>query len=262
MTLSHAAVVGSPIAHSLSPVLHRAAYVALGLDWTYEAIEQTVDSFPTFFAGLDSSWRGLSVTMPLKEVALANADEASDLATKVGAANTLIHANGSWIADNTDVLGMRNSLRAIGVNTCESATILGGGATARSAFAALTELGVDSVTVCVRRPVAGEEFIRWASQWNVRVEVASLEPVSALTDVEVLITTVPLAAADSWAEVAGEGALLDVSYHPWPTVLSQAWRGPVASGRDLLLWQAVEQVQLMTGMAAPVEIMASALNSV
>jgi shikimate dehydrogenase len=242
-------------------VLHKAAYRALGLDWTYVAIDQTVDSFPSFFSGLDSSWRGLSVTMPLKEVALANADEASELAIKVGAANTLIHTDGCWRADNTDVMGMCNSLRAIGVSEVERATILGGGATARSAFAALAELGVQSVTVCVRRPDAGEEFVQWASQWSIRADVATLEPVNTLTDVEVLIATVPFAVADPWAEVAGLGALLDVSYHPWPTVLSASWRGPIASGRDLLLWQAVEQVQLMTGMAAPVEVMAAALDS-
>jgi shikimate dehydrogenase len=259
--IPHAAVVGSPISHSLSPVLHRAAYLALGLNWTYEAIEQTVESFPDFFSGLDSSWRGLSVTMPLKEVALASADEASDVARKVGAANTLIQANGEWRADNTDVMGVRNSLRAIGVDAVTQATILGGGATARSAFAALADLGARSVTVCVRRPAAGEEFREWASQWSIRVEVATLEPTANLADVDVLIATVPFAAADSWAAVAGQGALLDVSYHPWPTVLSQAWTGPVASGRDLLLWQAVEQVQLMTGMPAPFEEMATALNN-
>lgn len=261
MSVQHAGVVGSPIAHSLSPVIHRAAYRALGLDWTYEAIEQSESSFPEFLRGLDDTWRGLSVTMPLKDVALSSADARSDLALRVGAANTLIRRQGGWTADNTDVPGIVQSLAAVGVHSCERATIMGGGATARSAYAALMALGASHVTICVRRPEAGEEFAAWAQQWQAAVTVASMDPSSELADAEVVVATVPFDAASPWASVAGTGALLDVSYHPWPTVLSAAWRGPVANGRDLLLWQAVEQVRLMTGLEAPVDAMRAALDA-
>lgn len=261
MSHPQAAVVGSPIDHSLSPVLHRAAYRALGLDWTYSAIEQRPETFPEFLSSRDHSWRGLSVTMPLKESALACADSASELAVRVGAANTLIHDAGLWHADNTDVAGIRGSFEAIGVTSCDRATILGGGATARSAFAALAGMGASSVTVCVRRPEAGRQFLEWSSAWSATVTVASLEPSVEHAAAEVVVATVPFDAAGPWASVAGDGALLDVSYHPWPTVLAAAWHGPVAHGRDLLLWQAVEQVRLMTGLAAPVEAMRAALEA-
>lgn len=261
MSVQHAGVVGSPIDHSLSPVIHCAAYRELGLDWTYEAIEQTEDSFPHFLSGLDHAWRGLSVTMPLKEVALAAADSRSELAQRVGAANTLIHGVDGWFAENTDVVGIVSALSAAGVSSCRQVTIMGGGATARSAFAAVMEMGARDVTVCVRRPDAGRAFADWAHHWDASVAVASMEPSEEAAAADVVIATVPFDAASPWAGVAGTGALLDVSYHPWPTVLSAAWRGPVANGRDLLLWQAVEQVRLMTGMAAPVAAMRAALDA-
>lgn len=257
----HAAVVGSPISHSLSPIVHRAAYQALNIDWSYEAIEQTKESFPEFVHNRPASWRGLSITMPLKEVALLISDSASDLAVSVGAANTLIHDGATWHAENTDVGGMVTCFAERGVTTCNRATLLGGGATARSAFAALVTMGVDEVTLCVRRAESGAEFVEWAAQWDVSVRVATMEPVAEFASADVVISSVPHDAADAWAAVAGEGALLDVSYHPWPTVLARSWRGSVSSGRDLLLWQAVEQVHLMTGLVAPIDAMRSALNS-
>lgn len=261
MSVQHAGVVGSPIDHSLSPVIHRAAYRALGLDWTYEAIEQSEESFPGFLGALDHTWRGLSVTMPLKEVALAAADVRSDLSCRVGAANTLIHGADGWFAENTDVAGMVSALSAVNVESCQRVTIMGGGATARSSFAAVMQMGACDVTVCVRRPEAGRAFAEWAQQWDASVAVASMEPAWELAAADVVIAAVPFDAASSWAAVAGSGALMDVSYHPWPTVLSAAWRGPVANGRDLLLWQAVEQVRLMTGMPAPVDAMRAALDA-
>lgn len=111
-----AAVLGLPVAHSLSPVLHTAAYRALGLDgWRYDARECDEAGLPTFVAGLGPEWAGLSLTMPLKRVALAVADEVSPLATAIGAANTLVFTDGRRSADNTDVAGIVAALRAAGV---------------------------------------------------------------------------------------------------------------------------------------------------
>ena len=248
-----AAVLGSPIAHSLSPALHRAAYRYLGLDWGYSAIECTQAQFPAFFEGLDDSWRGLSLTMPLKEVVLDVVERVSDLARSVHSANTVFRGDvhGAWQATNTDVEGMQQALREAGCWAVTSARILGAGATARSAVAALAGLGAESLVVHARRREAAHEVADLAALWGLRCSVADLTPVAG--DDDVLVSTLPADAAAPWAQITvpAHTALLDASYHPWPTPLAAAWHAQgnarVASGRDMLIWQAVAQVKLMTG---------------
>ena len=127
-----AAILGSPVAHSLSPVLHTAAYRALGLSgWHYERHEVDEAGLPGFLAGLGGDWAGLSLTMPLKRVALALADARSDLAVEVGAANTLVRCEAGWRAENTDVHGISAALREAGTTAAGHALILGAGGTAR-----------------------------------------------------------------------------------------------------------------------------------
>lgn len=254
--MPRAAVLGSPIAHSLSPVLHQAAYRFLGLDWDYTAIECTEVEFPAFFASLGDEWRGLSLTMPLKEVVLAVVDDISDVARAVQSANTVFRAEAeqSWQATNTDIAGMENALREVGLQSVASARVLGAGATARSAVAAIAGLGGSSVVIHARRPEAATPVADLASRLGVKAEIADLTPVPA--DCDLLVSTLPADAAAPWSISAESGAvtaLLDASYHPWPTPLADAWQshhtGVVASGRDMLVWQAVAQVALMTGEA-------------
>src|SRR5882757_2227734 len=150
-----AAVVGSPVAHSLSPVLHNAAYAALGLaDWTFDRIDRTADTMPALVAELTPDWVGLAVTMPGKHAALALADERTERAVAVGAANTLLRRpGGGWRADCTDVAGVTGALTAAGgYRPIPHATglVLGAGGTAAAALAALAELGVADVTLVVR----------------------------------------------------------------------------------------------------------------
>ncbi len=146
-----AAVLGSPIAHSLSPVLHLAAYRALGLaDWDYEKHECAEPGLAGFVAGLGPDWAGLSLTMPLKRVALEVADELSPLAAATGAANTLVFTGGRRYADNTDVAGIIATLRGAGFDGGGRAVVLGAGGTAQAALAALRELGVEEIEVLVR----------------------------------------------------------------------------------------------------------------
>jgi shikimate dehydrogenase len=259
-----AAVLGSPIAHSLSPVLHRAAYAALGLDWSYDAVEVDEAALPGFVAGLDGSWAGLSLTMPLKEAVLPLLAEVDDLARALRSVNTVLPSPEGWRGTNTDVDGIVESLRRIGAGEASSATVLGGGATARSAVAALARLDVPVVTVCARRPDAADEVADLSRALGVAdVGTSSLQPDTVLVAADIVISTLPGDVGGGWAEVAataGRGALLDASYHPWPTPLATAWPTTrVASGRDMLLWQAVRQVELMTGRPAPVEAMAAAL---
>lgn len=253
--MPRAAVLGSPIAHSLSPTLHRAAYRLLGLDWEYTAIECTEIGFPTFFASLDDEWRGLSLTMPLKEVVLDVVDHVSDVARVVRSANTVYRSSSdaAWNVTNTDIAGMENALREVGLGAIESADILGAGATARSAIAAVAGLGGTRVVIHARRSEAAEGVATVARTLGLEATITDLTP-EPITS-KLLVSTLPADVAAPWTSVTDSAcgaALLDASYHPWPSPLADAWHrdhvGPVASGRDMLVWQAVAQVRLMTGL--------------
>ncbi|MFJ8827533.1 shikimate dehydrogenase [Streptomyces sp. NPDC102467] len=257
-----AAVLGSPIAHSLSPVLHRSAYTALGLDWTYTAVECDERGLRPFLESLDASWAGLSLTMPLKRPALPLIDEVSDVAMDTGGVNTIVFRDGGMFGDNTDVYGIACALREAGVDAPQRPVILGGGATACSALAALRNLGVRDIAVVVREKSRGGEVCAAASRIGVMPQFYVYEDLAnALDGADVVLSTLPAGAADPYAPaVAGSGAaLLDVVYANWPTRLAKAVSfngGSVVPGLSMLLHQAVRQVQLMTGCTrVPVAVM-------
>ncbi|HEX6443845.1 MAG TPA: shikimate dehydrogenase [Streptosporangiales bacterium] len=257
-----AAVLGSPIAHSLSPVLHRAAYAALGLDWTYEAVECREHELAAFVDGLDETWGGLSLTMPLKRAALDVADVVTPLARTVGAANTLVFGDGVRRADNTDVPGLRTALAEAGFDRARRPVLLGGGATACSAAAALAGLGVEALTAVVRDESRAARLREVAEAFGVTVRFASWPGAAALADADLVVSTVPAGAGDALVPYAGTiGALFDVAYAPWPTELAAAVAktgGTVVGGFELLLHQAALQVTAMTGREAPLEAMRAA----
>ena len=257
-----AGVLGSPIAHSLSPALHRAAYSALRLDWGYEAYEVDEAALPVFFAELDDRWAGLSLTMPLKSAVIPLLETVDEVAGLITSVNTVLPGPQGWRGTNTDVFGIVQSLAEGGVSAARQATVLGAGATARSAIAALAELGVREVLIVARRPEAAADLVRLAGQFGLSSSAEPFVPCPELLDSHIVISTLPGSAAEPWARCASAatGTLLDASYHPWPTPLVAAWPSDrIASGRDMLLWQAVRQVELMTGRSAPVEAMAGAL---
>ena len=252
-----AAVLGRPIAHSLSPVLHRAAYEALGLDWRYDAIDVGAAELAGFVAGLGPEWVGLSLTMPLKEAALPLLSTSSELVALTGAANTVLLDSGRPVGDNTDVPGMVAALAEAGVTRCASAVVLGSGSTARSALAALAQLGSPHVTLVSRSEPAAA--IAVADRLGLRLDPVSWQP-DPLPGAELVISAVPPGAADGFASYVGDvGVLLDVVYDPWPTPLAQGCGGVVVPGTALLLHQAAAQVRLMTGREAPVEAVREAL---
>ena len=260
---SRAAVLGSPIAHSLSPALHRAAYAALGLNgWTYDAIECDEAGLPGLIASCDGSWAGLSLTMPLKRAVLPLLDRTEPLAADVGGANTVVFAGGQRHGYNTDVPGMVAALAEAGVRAPASATILGAGATACAALAALRAVGLAGAVVQVRDQARAGGLLDAARRLGVTVKLRPFG--SEVRDGDLLVSTVPAGVADflaerSQAQRAHPGAVLDVVYHPWPTPLARAasqWGAAVVSGFDLLLHQAARQVELMTGLApAPLPAM-------
>ncbi|TDC07108.1 shikimate dehydrogenase [Actinomadura bangladeshensis] len=248
-----AAVLGSPIAHSLSPVLHRAAYAAMGLDgWSYEAIECGEDGLAALLDGLGPQWAGLSLTMPLKRVALDLADSVSDLAVKVGGANTIVLRDGRRHGDNTDVHGIEAALTEAGVEAPPSVLVLGGGATAASALAALARLGTAEAVLAARAPERAAGAAEVGERFGLAVRVVPLDRVTEHLPAELVVSTLPGRAGDAFAEpVAASGAaLFDVVYAPWPTALAAAVGragGTVVGGFAMLLHQAVRQVALMTG---------------
>ncbi|MCX4821751.1 shikimate dehydrogenase [Streptomyces sp. NBC_01142] len=258
-----AAVLGSPIAHSLSPVLHRAAYAELGLaHWSYDRFEVDEAGLAGFLAGLDGSWAGLSLTMPLKRAIIPLLDGISDTAASVEAVNTVVFTeDGRRTGDNTDIPGMIAALRERGVDKVDSAAVLGAGATASSALAALAHICTGPVTAYVRSAARAEEMRGWAERLGVEVRVADWAEAAGALEAPLVIATTPAGATDAIAAEVPErpGTLFDVLYEPWPTTLATAWSrrgGAVVGGLDLLVHQAVLQVEQMTGRSpAPLRAM-------
>jgi shikimate dehydrogenase len=264
-----AAVLGKPIAHSLSPVLHRAAYEALGFtDWTYDLVECDENGLAAYVESLGPEWAGLSLTMPLKRTVLPLLDHVDHLAAATGGANTVVFRPEGRFGYNTDVRGIVDALTEVGVPALGSVTIIGAGATACSALAAVGELGAAGADIVARDPSRTAGLLATADRLGLQ---ARLRPWTDLGDTgqpipDLLISTVPAGAADEYADRLrltrqAPPALLDVVYHPWLTPLAEvavAAGSAVASGYAMLLHQAAAQVELMTGRPAPLEAMRQA----
>ena len=262
-----AAVLGSPVAHSLSPVLHRAAYRELGLaGWRYDAIECDEQRLPALLDSLGPDWAGLSLTMPLKRAVLPLLDYTEPLAAEVGAANTVVFAGGQRRGFNTDVGGIVTALSEAGVTADGNVVVLGSGATACSALAALRQIGAADIAVALRAPGRAEPLLAVASRLGVHVELIGLGPALASRPWHLLVSTIPaagaaLAAAQFSAGDLTAAAVLDVGYDPWPTPLAEAAAkagSSVIPGYEMLVHQAAGQVELMTGQQAPVSVMHAA----
>lgn len=243
-------MLGSPISHSKSPALHRAAYGRLGLDWEYTAVEMDGARLETFLDGLDGSWRGLSLTMPLKQDVLPLLDEVDEPARLTGAANTVLFDGGRRRGFNTDVGGIVRTLRETGLDRVTRGVLIGGGATAASALAAMAELGASGVHVLLRRPDAARALIELGSTLGVEVQAAPVAGLATAEHADLVVSTVPggteLGSEASAALVHG-AVLLDVAYSPWPTALAAQWLdadGTVVHGLGMLLHQALLQVRI------------------
>jgi shikimate dehydrogenase len=268
-----AAVIGHPINHSLSPVLHNAAYQALALsDWRYEAIDCDELGLPELLAASRAQvdggalrWAGFSCTMPLKRLALQLADEADPIAAAVGAANTLVPGpGGGWRAAMTDVDGITESLIEAGVHA-ETICVIGAGGTAQAAIAAVGLAGASGCTVLVRDLARADALRATAERLHVDVQLVELRVDAPALDSDLVISTLPARAADPLAERAWRSgqAVLDAAYDPWPSALTEAAARSgalVISGALMLLHQAAVQVWLMTGEQPPLDAMRAALH--
>ncbi|MCF6746151.1 shikimate dehydrogenase [Blastococcus sp. KM273128] len=260
-----AAVLGRPVSHSLSPLLHRAAYAALGLSaWSYDALDVGAEDLPELLAGLGEEWRGFSVTMPCKQAAVAVADVVEPLPRLLGAANTLVRTPAGWRAENTDVAGVGTALQVAGVDEVGHAAVLGAGGTAAAAAVALASLGAGQVDVVVREPARAADVVRVLETLGVTARVLPLA--GARVEAPVVVSTVPVAGQPAVAALEWHRGqtVLDVLYAPWPTPLAErvsAAGGAVIGGLEVLFWQATAQVELMTGRPAPIGAMRAALDA-
>ena len=264
-----AAVLGKPIAHSLSPALHRAAYRELGFDdWSYDLVECDEVGLSAYVESRGPEWAGLSLTMPLKTAVLPLLDHVDQMAAATGGANTVVFRPEGRYGYNTDVQGIVDALTAAGLTAPGSVAIIGAGATACSALAAVGELGAPGAEVFLRDPARGAAVLATADRLALKARLRPLEDLSQGDAVapDLLISTVPAGAANLYIERTVVSrtppmAVMDVVYHPWPTPLAVAAAkagAMVASGFAMLLHQAAAQVELMTGKPAPLEAMRAA----
>jgi len=248
------AVLGSPIGHSLSPRLHAAAYATLELPWSYEAIEVTGDDLPAFVESCDDSWRGLSLTMPLKRDVVPLLDSLDRLATLTGVVNTVLFDEGTRRGFNTDVAGITRSFQEAGVHHIDDVVILGGGATATSALVAAADLGAASARFWLRTPAKATALEQLGAELGVAVEARAFTDIAeGIGAPDAVISTLPNGSIVDLIfseDVRRNSALLDVAYDPWPTGLATAWAdvaAPVIPGIEMLLHQAVVQVRIFVG---------------
>mgnify|MGYP006271917605 CR=1 FL=1 len=252
-----AAVLGSPIAHSLSPTLHNAAYLILGIEAKYDAVEVGSGQLAGFMEQVrntDANWIGFSLTMPLKEEIFSVADIVDPLAEQIRSANTLIPTLDGWLATSTDVAGFIWALASNKVSKFKTVQIIGAGGTARAAAAAVDAIGRE-ITVINRNPEREAAMRRAVTQSELKFQTWD----GVQLDADLVINTTPKGVADSFP--AGAGTLFESLYDPWPTKLAESWQGQVIDGLDLLIHQAIDQIHLMTGFVIDRNLMAPLLRA-
>jgi shikimate dehydrogenase len=247
------AVLGSPISHSKSPAIHRAAYEKLGLEWSYDAIEVTEQSLPAFVESCGAQWRGLSLTMPLKRAILQLLSFRDPLVDTVGGANTVLFSDSGLRGFNTDVRGVVESFTAVGAVSLNYVHLLGAGATAASVLAGVAQLGATRALVSARTPANAEPLVALGARLCIEVVVRpwGISDRSLLVP-DAVVSTLPGGENDLVfpEAVRARAVLFDVAYEPWPSELARAWDaagGTVISGLDLLVNQAVGQLRIFVG---------------
>ena len=255
------AVLGSPIDHSLSPRLHTTAYNLLGVPFDYGRVELGSGQLAPWLESLDTTWQGLSLTMPLKREIIPFLDTASPLVDQLGVANTVVfdYTGGARRLHgyNTDVDGIVRTVASLQATQPHSATILGGGATAASALYAAHVLGAREFTVYLRDVAKADDLTSLASSLGAEITVRPLSDlrnpdVDRAPAQEFVVSTLPGGAADALTltPASATSVLFDVAYEPWPSRIATAWAassGIVFSGLDMLVEQAISQVRLFTG---------------
>lgn len=259
------AVLGSPISHSLSPVLHRVVFESIGVDGSYKAIDVPSGTLNEFFLRNQSDFDYFSLTMPLKEEAHSLGVTCDELSLRIGSVNTLYKRDGNWFGTSTDGSGFLAALIAQGFSKFSNALILGAGGTARALAGAL-DGNAKTVSVMGRTSTRRNALGRCVEKSIFNYLPWSNDP--DINSYDLIINTTPAGAADFLAEnlpAQVSGLLFDVIYKPWPTVLASAWEdrsGKVINGRELLLWQGLDQLALVLAQKIDRQSLSSHLREV
>lgn len=261
----YAAIVGHPVSHSLSPQMHNAAYADLKIDWQYLRQDVAPGGLANFISSHRSNFQGLSVTMPLKEEAIEVADVVTPLAKLLNSANTLLITETTITAGNTDVIGIRDAVKNNIKKNFATCTIIGTGATARSALAAAIALKIKEISVVGRSEENLAEFGNLSRSLGVKVTTRFFNELVVTMDSDLVINTVPKGVMDEYAMLipSRPKVLLEVNYAPWPSPLAREWilrNGRVVSGLEMLLFQGVKQFEIFTKRKAPIKVMRGALG--
>jgi shikimate dehydrogenase len=239
-----AAVLGSPIAHSLSPLLHRRAYEILGIPASYEAILCDESDFPSFIERQEEAgWTGFSLTMPLKEIAIDYLTQVEPTSKRIDSINTMVKSGTGWFGVSTDRLAISNLLKS---HTFSRVAIIGGGGTARAALGALDGL-TSEIDILLRSPNRAQKL----SACVTTSALNYFDMTHSVANYDLVIATVPAGASDSLVikDGAVNGVLLEALYRPWPTKLAASWQGSggyLISGLELLVEQALFQIELFS----------------
>lgn len=261
----YAAIVGHPVSHSQSPQMHNAAYQELKLDWQYLRQDVAPGGLRNFISDNRNNFQGLSVTMPLKVEAIEVSDQVTPLAKLLNSANTLLINDQAILAGNTDVIGIRDAIKQNIKKNFSSCTIIGTGATARSALAAVKALKIDKISVVGRSEENLANIRNLASLLKVQVKTHPFNELMVTMDTDLVINTVPKGVMDEFAMLipSRPKVLLEVNYSPWPSALAREWllrNGRVVSGLEMLLYQGVKQFEIFTKRKAPIKVMRAALS--
>ena len=247
-----AAVLGSPISHSLSPLLHTVAYTDMGLASDYARIEIKAGELNAFLTTCDQSWTGFSLTMPLKEEVLSFTTNLSLLSQRIQSANTLVQKDGQWFATTTDVSGFTQALASHGRDASGDVLIIGAGATARAAAAACDGVA-DRITVMNRSPARVESISNCVEFSD--LDFVSWQDASVIASADLIISTTPAGVSDSLVDhfpANPTAVFFDVLYEPWPTKVLAAWSaagGQIIDGLELLIHQAIDQIAIFSGQS-------------
>jgi shikimate dehydrogenase len=254
------AVAGSPIGHSLSPLLHNHAYEILGVKAEFNSEEVTELTFPDFYyRSRDAGFRGLALTMPLKEIAIGFADRVDPVAKQIASINTIIFESTGSIGVSTDLLAFKNLLAPY---FGKRVAILGAGGTARAAIGALR--GTNTQVSILTRSMNRHDQLHAAAD-DLDLEFLDWHTFEDIQDRDLIISTTPAGATDGLSIISSKADFFEVIYHPWPTELAKRYQNlgrNVIGGLALLVEQALFQIQYFSGVKFDQESMRNELMKV
>ena len=267
LSTTRAAVIGSPVTHSLSPLLHNAAFNSLGMDWEYLALEITESELDEVLAQMRSgNLGGLSVTMPFKTRVASLVDECTSTAEKLSAVNCVVANEKGLIGHNTDGDGFLNGLihEAQFDPKGKKVVVIGAGGAARAVIEALARSGAASIMVVNRTPAKAESAADLAG------EVGAVGTLKDISGADLVVNATSIGMKDNQVDIPCSVDLLhssqlvvDLIYHPLETRwISLAKQKGIDShnGVSMLLFQAAEAFTLWTGEEAPISIMQEAIT--